>query len=305
MNNPPAPNFVASVRQRLFNRSRELKEDFNLTLVRYGIERLLYRLTQSPHHNRFVLKGATLFSIWTGESYRPTRDLDLLGYGDNSAEGLSSLFASLCTLEVEPDALVFDPTTIQVTQIREAEEYPGQRIRLKAFLGKAEITLQIDVGFGDVITPKADEITYPTMLSFPAPKLKAYPRETVIAEKLHAMIDLGMINNRIKDFYDIWVMSQKFTFQGQLLVQAIHSTFQQRHTEIIQLPPTALTPEFGQNIEKINLWRAFLGRNRLETVQVELVNVLNALEGFLLPPLKAAAHQAEFNQQWLPSGPWT
>jgi hypothetical protein len=304
VNNPPSPNFVASVRQRLFNRSRELKEDFNLTLVRYGVERLLYRLAQSPYNNRFVLKGATLFAVWTGERYRPTRDLDLLGYGDNSADGLSNLLASLCILDVEPDGLIFEPASIQVTQIREAEEYPGQRIRLKAFLGKAEVSLQIDIGFGDVITPKADEIIYPTILGFPAPKLKAYPRETVIAEKLQAMTELGMINNRIKDFYDLWVMSKKFTFQGQLLVQAIHSTFQQRQTEIIQLPPTALTPEFGEDPDKINLWRAFLRRNRLETVQVELADVLNELEAFLLPPLRAVTHQAEFNQQWSPGGPW-
>jgi hypothetical protein len=304
MNNPPPANLIASVRQRLLNQSRELKEDFNLTLVRYGVERFLYRLAQSPYSDRFVLKGATLFAVWTKEMYRPTRDLDLLGHGDSSADILRNLFVSLCTLEVEPDGLIFDPASIRVTEIREDQEYPGQRVRLKILLGKAEIPLQIDIGFGDVITPKADEITYPTILGGPAPRLKAYPRETVIAEKLQAMTELGILNTRIKDFYDMWVMSQKFTFQGPLLIQAIRSTFQRRQTEIARLPPIALTPEFGENVDKVNLWRAFLERNRLEIGQVEFAEVIVELQEFLLPPLRAISSQVNFNQQWLPGGPW-
>jgi predicted nucleotidyltransferase component of viral defense system len=242
----------------LLNHSREQNEDFSLTLTRYAIERLLYRLTQSAYAHQFVLKGAMLFVVWTGQTYRSTRDLDLAGYGDSSPDKLRQIFAEVCQLAVEPDGLVFAPDTIRVAENREEQEYPGQRVRLLARLGRAEIPLRIDIGFGDAMTPAPNEVEYPTLLNLPPPRLKVCPKETMIAEKLQAMVTLGMVNSRMKDFYDIWTMAQQFTFNGRVLVQAIRATFERRETEIPAVLPVALTTKFGQDSEKQKLWQAFL-----------------------------------------------
>ena len=297
-------DLTASVRQRLLNQSQKLGEVFDLTLTRYTIERFLYRLTHSAYADQFVLKGAMLFAVWTGQMYRPTRDLDLLGYGDSSAETLTRLFKEVCAVEVEPDGLMFDMSSIQVEEIREAQEYPGQRVRLQARLGQARIPLQIDVGFGDVITPAAPEVEYPILLDFPAPRLRVYPKETVIAEKLQAMVVLGFINSRMKDFYDVWLMSKEFSFEGRLLAQAIQATFERRQTELPQTPPVALTPDFGQDTDKQKQWRAFLKRNRLNVGQIEFAGVIPELHDFLMPPVAALVNQLEFDQTWTAGGPW-
>ncbi len=195
MNSTGNRNLPASIRQRLLNLSRKRHEDLQLTLTRYAAERLLYRLSRSPYADRFVLKGALLLGLWTGQLYRPTRDLDLLSCGDSSQDALAGLFQDLCATEVEPDALTFHPQSVSVTEIREAQEYGGQRVRLTATLGKAQIPLQIDVGFGDVVTPAASIVEFPTLVGLPAPRLRAYPPDTVVAEKLHAMVVLGLLNS--------------------------------------------------------------------------------------------------------------
>lgn len=229
-------DLAASVRQRLLNQSQKLGEVFDLTLTRYAIERFLYRLTCSAYADQFVLKGAILFAVWTGQMYRPTRDIDLLGFGDSSAETLIHLFKEICAVEVDPDGLMFDGRSVQVEEIREAQEYPGQRVRLQAHLGQARISLQVDIGFGDVITPAAPEVEYPSLLDFPAPRLRVYPKETVIAEKFQAMVVLGFINSRMKDFYDVWLMSKEFSFAGRLLARAIQATFERRQTDLPHSP---------------------------------------------------------------------
>jgi hypothetical protein len=254
---------------------------------------------------QFILKGAFLFAVWTGQIYRPTRDLDLLGYGDSSVEALTHLFKDVCTTQVDPDGLVFEPDTIQVTEIREEQVYPGQRVRLVAMLGKARIPLQIDIGFGDIITPEAEESGYPTLLDFPAPKLQVYPKETVIAEKLQAMVALGMANSRMKDFYDIWVISKTFPFEGGLLSRAIQLTFERRQTAVSNTIPIALTPEFGQNSDKLKQWQAFLKRNQLDVNGSDFTAIIRDLGHFLLPPLLAIADNPDFSKTWLPGGPWT
>jgi predicted nucleotidyltransferase component of viral defense system len=291
------------VRQRLLNQSQKLGEVFDLTLTRYAIERFLYRLTRSAYADQFVLKGAILFVVWTGQMYRPTRDVDLLGYGDSSVETLTRLFKEICAVEVEPDGLIFDVNTIQVEEIRQTQEYPGQRVRLQAHLGQARILLQIDVGFGDVITPTAPEVEYPSLLDFPAPRLRVYPKETVIAEKFQAMVVLGFINSRMKDFYDVWLMSKEFSFEGRLLAQAIQATFERRQTEIPQSSPVALTPDFGQNVDKQKQWRAFLKRNRADGHK-EFAEIILELSNFLMPPIGALVNQIEFDQIWSAGGPW-
>jgi len=297
-------NLPASVRQRLLNLSRDRGEDFNLTLTRYGTERLLYRLSQSERSDQFILKGALLLSLWTNRLQRPTRDIDLLGYGDSSQEALTQLFRELCLADVPPDGLTFHPETVQVSEIREAQEYAGQRVRVTATLGKARIHLQVDIGFGDVITPAANEVEYPSLLGFPSPILHAYPRETVTAEKLEAMVVLGMANSRMKDFYDVWMMSRELQFNGRTLAHAIQATFQCRQSEFPQAVPTAFTEEFAQNPDKSTQWNAFLSRNRLDAGGMDLAQIIQEIRLFLMKPMSAAAEGQEFEETWPAGGPW-
>jgi predicted nucleotidyltransferase component of viral defense system len=212
--NKSPTNVPASVRQRLLNLAGQTNQDFGLLLTKYALERLLYRLSVSNHRDDFVLKGALLFQLWTSEPCRPTRDLDLLGQGDGSTERYRTIFTKLCSQEVEDDGLTFLSDTIRVEKIRDEEDYEGVRVLLTAHLANARIPLQIDVGFGDVISPGPVELEYPTLLPFPAPKLRAYSKESVVAEKFEAMVKLGMANSRMKDFYDLWVMARRFEFRG-------------------------------------------------------------------------------------------
>jgi len=297
-------NLPASVRQRLLNLSHQRGEDFNLVLVQYGIERLLYRLVRSGYADRFVLKGALLFSLWTERLHRPTRDLDMLGYGDSSAEALVNLFKAVCAADVEPDGLTFDPNSVQVMAIREDQEYQGQRVQLTAHLERARIVLQIDIGFGDVVTPAAPEVEYPTLLNFPSPRLRAYTKEAVIAEKLQAMVSLGLLNSRMKDFYDIWMISRIFGFDGPTLVQAIRATFERRRTAVPANTPPALTSAFAGDPAKVTQWNAFLRRNGLDVGGVEFAQIIAELARFLVPPLGAIREGGEFRRAWPAGGPW-
>jgi len=296
-------NLAASVRRRLLNWSRDHSEDF-LTLTRYAIERLLYRLSQSQYADRFVLKGALLLALWTRRLYRPTRDLDLLGYGESSQGALTSAFRELCSMNVEADGLVFDPHSVRVTEIREEEEYGGQRVQMVAMLGNARIALRVDVGFGDVVTPAAREVEYPTLLELPAPRLRAYPQETVIAEKLQAMVALGMTNSRMKDFYDVWMMSRELTFDGRVLARAIRRTFECRQTALPCATPVALTSAFALQPEKGVQWKAFLSRNGLEADSAEFARIVADLHGFLMPPLAAVVSGQGYDGTWHAGGPW-
>jgi predicted nucleotidyltransferase component of viral defense system len=203
-------NVAASVRQRLLNYSTTIKADPNLVLIWYGIERLLYRLSLSPHRDKFVLKGAMLFRVWSGTNFRATKDLDLLGFVREEAEPLRQIFVSICEQEVEDDGLVFDASSVQVSEIRDDQEYGGFRLSLSAKLGTARVPIQVDVGIGDAITPAPQTTDFPTMLNQPQPHIRIYPRETVVAEKVDAIVQLGMANSRMKDYYDLWFLSCRF-----------------------------------------------------------------------------------------------
>jgi predicted nucleotidyltransferase component of viral defense system len=296
---------AASVRQKLLNLSKATGDPFDLILTRYALERFLYRLGASEYSDRFVLKGAMLLTMWTGGSYRATRDLDFLGYGNPSNEQLAELVKAISQSEVEPDGLVFDTDNIRVTDIREQEEYDGRRIQFLAYFSKARIPIQIDIGFGDAVTPEPSEITYPTLLESTPPKIMAYPRESVVSEKLQAMVALGMPNSRMKDFYDVWLMASIFSFKGITLVEAISSTFKRRSTEIPEGSPIALTDEFATDSEKMKQWRAFLNRIGIREIQAELPRVIDDLRRFLIPVLKAALDKSPFDQSWAPGGPWS
>lgn len=243
-------NLAASVKARLANLARDQKEDFQELLSRYGRERLLYRLSVSEYKERFILKGALLFAYWTGAPHRPTRDMDLLGHGASEIALLEDVFRDLCKIEVEPDGLEFQPDSVKGERIKDEEEYEGVRLHMTALLEKTRITLQVDVAFGDRIVPGAEEIEFPTLLDLPAPHVKSYTRESMVAEKFEAMVKLGILSTRLKDFFDIWTASQEFSFDGPTLCKAVKTTFETRGTNVPKEAPLALTSEFYDDREK-------------------------------------------------------
>lgn len=267
-------------------------------LTRYGLERLLYRLGRSPYRDRFVLKGAMLFSLWGGEMYRATRDVDFLGFGKSSVKELEKVFRDLCVVPVEDDGLVFRTDSVVAEPIRDAMDYGGIRVTLEARLAQARIPIQADIGFGDAITPAAEEIDYPTLLDAPAPKVQAYPRETVVAEKYEATVRLGIANSRMKDFYDLWAMARTFDFDGELLCAAIRKTFERRKTDLPKTAPTAFTPEFYEDKTKQTQWQAFLGKGLAAKESLPLAEVTTMLRSFLMPPTEALVSGKEFRVRW-------
>jgi hypothetical protein len=298
------PNLSQSIRQRLLNLARQTEQDYNRILVRYSLERLLYRLSISDAADRFVLKGAMLFAVWTGHQYRATQDLDLLGLGDNSPEAMTKVFGDILRVEPEvPDAMSYLPETIKAGFIRDETKYRGVRLRLVSLLGNARIPLSIDIGFGDAVSPPPVVGQFPAMLDLPAPTLHMYCRETSIAEKLHAMVELGLVNSRMKDFADIWHLSRHFDFDGPVLAEAISQTFHRQETPL-ETRPTALTQEFVQQDDTQNHWRAFLARTEPEGIPQELAAVIEDLVGFLLPILEYLNEKNNLPTKWSPPGPW-
>ncbi len=289
-----------SIFTRLQNKAREEGEDFNFVLNRYGVERLVYRLSLSSHARRLILKGGTLFIAWQGRSYRVTRDLDLLATGSNKVADLETIFKELCSMSVESDdGIIFLAASVKGSEIMEADRYLGVRIKLEATLTSARMPLQVDIGFGDVITPKVDKVEYPTFLEMASPQLYAYPTYTVIAEKFEAMVSLGIINSRLKDFYDIWLMSRLFVFEGEILKQAIENTFKHRETLIPEILPVAFTEEFYEASDKRAQWRNFI-KSGIETFgeEIDLKSVVGEIKAFLMPVITALKNNATFSQSW-------
>ena len=247
----------ASVRARLQNLSRATGQSFDLVLIRFVLERLLFRLSTSRYADRFVLKGAMLLMIWFTDPHRATRDLDLLGFGDPSPDAMLATFREILAQNAG-DGVEFDVDALRVDYIREQLEYGGLRLRTTASVSGARINVTIDVGFGDALEPGADLITYPSMLDLPAPRLQAYARETVIAEKFQAMVALGRANSRMKDFYDIWILNRSFSIDQVKVAPAIAATFARRRTEIPTNLPDALTPAFAADEQKQQQWHAFV-----------------------------------------------
>lgn len=278
-------NIGASVRARLQNLSRDTGQSFELVLTRYVLERLLYRLSISVYADRFVLKGAMLLTSWFADPHRATRDLDLLGFGDPSPEAMVAAFKEILAADIE-DGVEFDSNAVRVDQIREEFEYGGLRLRTTASISGARIAVTVDVAFGDTLEPGAEVIDYPSMLDLPAPRLRAYARETVIAEKFQAMVALGRANSRMKDFYDVWLLSQSFPFNDDRLARAIAATFERRETEIPAELPDALTPAFAEDEQKQRQWNAFLANVNLHPG--DLTNVIASVAGFIMPHAMSA-----------------
>jgi predicted nucleotidyltransferase component of viral defense system len=276
----PLQNIGASVRARLLNLARERNQPFDLLLTRYTLERLLYRLSSSQYRERFVLKGAMLMTNWMNDPHRPTRDLDLLAFGDSDPEVILAVFRDICAIKAD-DAVVFDISALAVDRVRDELEYGGLRIKTNATVDGAKVRVLVDIGFGDAIEPGLTEIELSVLLDQPAPRLRAYSYETVIAEKFQAMVNLGRANSRMKDFYDIWILARSHEFDGVRLARAIAATFARRKTGIPSERPDALTPAFAEDQTKQRQWTAFL-----EDVAITpgtLAEVVEDLATFLMP----------------------
>ena len=259
-------DLAASIRARLLNIAKAEGVDFNQVLVRYALERLLFRISQSHYANQFLLKGALLFTLWYDMPYRPTRDADLLGFGDSDLESIKKIFREIASIKAE-DGIYFDPESVIVEDIRKEAGYTGVRVLITAELAKAKSKTQIDIGFGDAVTPEAISAVYPTLINdMPAPQLRTYPMYTVVAEKLHAIALLGMTNTRLKDYFDLWVLFERESFDINTLSQAISATFIRRGMAIPDEISIGLTEEFSSDPTRQKLWTAFLRKNDLKII---------------------------------------
>ena len=278
-------NMGASVRARLLKLSKDRNQPFQLLLTRYVLERLLYRLSSTTHRDRFVLKGAMLMTTWFDDPFRPTQDLDLLGFGDRDPEAILAVFREICAIKAN-DGVAFDVQALTIDRVRDELEYGGLRIKTNATLDGARIRVVIDIGFGDAIEPGLNDVDMPVLLDLPSPRLRAYPQETVIAEKFQAMVMLGRANSRMKDLYDIWLLSRCYEFTGNRLARAIAATFERRKTPIPIELPDALTQAFGDDPTKQQQWISFV-----DNVAVQpggLGDVISDLATFLMPHAEAA-----------------
>lgn len=291
-------NLSASILARLLTLARQRGDDYNLLLTRFAVERLLARVSTSPHADRFLLKGALLFALWYDAPHRPTRDADLLGFGPDDAASLVATFREVAAMDLG-DGIVFEPESVKAAAIREDNTYGGTRIRLSARMGSARCALQVDVGFGDAVTPEPQTLAYPTLLDgFRAPMLRVYPVYSVIAEKYQAMVMLGRANSRMKDFFDLAVIARRTALDGATLASAIAATFARRQTALPAERPLALTQQFGDDPAKQRQWRAFLGKNRITAAS--LAETIALLDLLLWPPTQVAAANSQATATWNP-----
>ena len=297
-------NTAASIRARLLALAQSKGEDYQRVLGRYAIERFLYRLGRSPYRDKFALKGATLFTLWTGHTHRPTKDLDLLGRGSSSAIAeVETTIRAMCEIQNE-DGIVFRSDLVEGAKIKEDDEYDGVRIKLLAELAGARIPMQIDIGFGDAVYPEPELASFPVLLPMEAPLIRAYPRESAVAEKFHAMVVLDIRNSRMKDFYDVWIMASTWIFDMASLRSAIVASFERRRSEIPAEVPFALTEEFLNDPQKKKEWAAFVSRLNSESQAPSLQEVGSVLRDFLLPCISVGSSLRPDLNHWDPSLGW-
>ena len=298
-------NLEASLQQRLRNHAKITGDDVALILIRYINERFLYRLSLSPDRDRFILRGATLFTLWNPEPHRATRDLDLMASGETSSEAIRRIITTACGIPVDPDGVSFLPETMHLETRTEGRAYQGFHLEMMATLGTARPRLEIDIAVGEAVVPPPLEIDLPVLLSMPSPRMQAYQKETTVAEKCEALVSLGLPNTRMKDFYDLWYLCRTFPFSGTLLADSLQATFTRRNT---QFPghglPTALTTEFAGDPLKNRQWNAFLGKSHLAKQAPILSPVVACLREFLQPPLEALADNKPFARHWSPEAKW-
>ena len=289
-------NRSASVLARLLNLARQRGDEYNLLLNRFALERLLCRVAASPHAERFLLKGALLFSLWYDQPHRPTRDADLLGFGPDDAQTLIATFRDIAAIDLD-DGIAFDPQSVRVDSIRDDNRYGGLRVRLNGRIANVRCALQIDVGFGDAVTPEPQTVVFPALLDdLAAPMLKVYPVYTVIAEKYHAMTILGLANSRMKDFFDVATIARRTDLDGATLARAIGATFARRGSALPTHPPVALTSQFGEADAKQRQWQAFLRKGRIDAgTLAETVDLLHTL---LWPASQVAVSSSDATATW-------
>ena len=297
-------NVAASVRRRLLNAAKSSERPFQEVLQYFAMERFLYRLAQTDHAEKLVLKGALMLTVWRASTTRPTRDIDFLGRMQNSIEQVAGAVRDACLQSVEPDGIVFDLESIAGTIIKEDADYEGVRISFRGYLENVPIPMLVDVAFGDVLFPIPPITEYPTILDHAAPRLRVYSRESAIAEKFEAMVKLGQLNSRMKDFYDVWLLSRQFEFDGPTLVEAMEKTFSHRDTAITP-KPTAFTLAFASEPSKVTQWQAFLRKSKLQDAPSNLSMVVEAIAAFLGPPAAALNERRPFPRIWRAPGPWT
>lgn len=296
-------NLPASVHQKLLNKATETSRLFNELLQYFAMERFIYRLSKTDHASKFVLKGALMFSVWGSPASRPTKDIDLLGKTSNDIRAIEKIMRDACRIKVEPDGMTFDEDSVFGEPIAEDADYEGVRVTLRGTLGGARVSLQIDVGFGDIVSPRPTAFSYPSILDFPAPKFNGYTKESAIAEKFQAMVKLGMLNNRMKDFYDIWLLSRVFDFEGKDLVKAIQKTFNQRKTEM-DANPSVFDASFCSDKNKQIQWKAFLRKSKLKNAPEDLCKVIADIEKFLMPVFEAILFGKVLKKRWSASDNW-
>jgi len=296
-------NLSASVHERLLNKAKQSSRPFNELLQRFVIERFLYRLSKSPHADRFILKGALMLPVWSAQGSRPTMDIDLLGRIDNSLDAIAAVMREVCRAEVEPDGVSFDARSVTTAAITAEAEYEGVRVRLRGGLGNARVSLQIDIGFGDAVVPGPCKVTYPVLLDFPAPEVNGYTRESTIAEKLHAMVRLGVLNSRMKDFYDIWMLCRTFDFDGGVLAKAVEDAFRNRNTPFTA-NPEVFEPLFARDPDKEPQWKSFIRKTKLTSAPDDFEAVVTVVKTFLEPVAASLAGGRTFRGTWEAPGPW-
>lgn len=297
-------NIVASIHQRLLNKAKETDRPFNELLQFYGIERFLYRMSISSHVGDFVLKGALMLLAWKIPRTRPTMDIDFLGFTDNSLENLDAVIQAVCRIDnQEDDGVQFDSKTVKAVRIKEDAEYEGIRVTFMGHLGNAKIPMQIDVGFNDAVTPSPQIIDYPVILNSPVPQLRGYNRETMIAEKFEAMVKLGEFNSRMKDFFDIWLLSRQFDFSSVQLAKACRKTLSRRGTDLDELP-YILKEKFAGANEKQKQWSAFIRKSRIDYAPEKFYAVTTQIRDFMEPIVSSIVASDTSNAIWTAPGPW-
>jgi len=296
-------NIPASIRARLQNIARETYRPFAEVLQYYAMERFLYRFSKSHYAGEFILKGALMFAVWNIPRRRTTLDIDFSArlYNTNTIE---KTVKDLCKLKVPPDGLVFDPETVRGQRIREDADYEGVRVKFVGFLERSRVPMQIDVGFGDVIYPRPKMIDYPVMLDLPEPRLKGYPSETVVSEKFETIIKLGLLNSRMKDFYDLWLMMHQFNFNGSSLTEALKRTFKHRKTKLPGDLPLFAEEIYDEKSDRQVLWKAFLKKGDIQHAPEKLSAIAKEIEKFLIKPLNAINKGIEFKEEWTASKTW-
>ena len=297
-------NISASIRARLQNIAKETGRPFSEVLQYYGMERFLYRFSRSEYADQFILKGALMFAVWQVPERRTTLDIDFSARYNNQIAAIEELISDVCKIPVTPDGIIFDSAKVKGKKIKENADYEGVRVKFRGFLERSRFTMQIDVAFGDVIYPKPVVIDYPVILGLPKPHLKGYPVEGVVSEKCEAIVKLGSLNSRMKDFYDLWLMLRRFDFDGIRLTEALKRTFRHRQTPLPEHQPIFAEEIYDERSDRQTLWKAFLKKGEIKHISEKLSAVAVEIESFLVDPLDAIRRGQAFSKEWKAPGPW-